>query len=86
MKVAEYPVIICGDMNNSAVFVYRNIRKLKDSFEEVAPVLDKPINSSTILLELIIFLQMKNDCKRVSKFSRDERLDHFPIMAKLSLE
>jgi hypothetical protein len=37
-------------------------KKLKDSFEEAAPVLDKPINSSTILLELIIFLQMKNDC------------------------
>jgi hypothetical protein len=33
--------------------------KLKDSFEEAVPVLDKPINSSTILLELIIFLQMK---------------------------
>jgi hypothetical protein len=52
----------------------------------VAPVLDKPINSNTILLELIIFLQMKNDCKEFQSFPEMKDSDHFPIMAKLSLK
>jgi endonuclease/exonuclease/phosphatase family metal-dependent hydrolase len=49
----QYPIIICGDMNNSAYsYVYRNIKgTLKDSFEEAGKGLGQLISSSTIPLE-----------------------------------
>jgi endonuclease/exonuclease/phosphatase (EEP) superfamily protein YafD len=56
-KQCEYPIIICGDMNNSAFsYVYRNIKgTLKDSFEEAGTGLGQLINSSIIPPESTIF-------------------------------
>lgn len=85
----EYPVIICGDMNNSAYsYVYRNIKgKLKDSFEEAGKGFGQTYKFKYYPARIdYIFADERMMVKEFQSFSDMKDSDHYPIMAKLSLE
>jgi endonuclease/exonuclease/phosphatase family metal-dependent hydrolase len=85
----QYPLIICGDMNNSAFsYVYRNIKgKLRDSFEEAGKGFGATYKFKYYPARIdYIFADEKMKVKRFESFSNFENSDHFPIMAKLSFE
>ncbi|MBX9887422.1 MAG: endonuclease/exonuclease/phosphatase family protein [Flavobacteriaceae bacterium] len=85
----EYPVIICGDMNNSAYsYVYRNIKgKLKDSFEEAGTGFGQTYKFKYYPARIdYIFADERMIVKEFQSFSNMKDSDHYPIMAKLSLE
>jgi endonuclease/exonuclease/phosphatase family metal-dependent hydrolase len=88
-KKCEYPVIICGDMNNSAFsYVYRNIKgTLKDSFEEAGKGFGETYKFKYYPTRIdYIFADEKMTVKKFESFSNFENSDHYPIMAKMSLE
>jgi endonuclease/exonuclease/phosphatase family metal-dependent hydrolase len=88
-KNCLYPIIICGDMNNSAFsYVYRNIKgKLKDSFEEEGKGFGATYKFRYYPARIdYIFADEKMTVKRFESFSDFENSDHYPIMAKLSME
>lgn len=88
-KKCEYPVIICGDMNNSAFsYVYRNIKgTLKDSFEEAGSGFGETYKFKYYPTRIdYIFADEKMSVKEFESFSNFENSDHYPIMAKMSLE
>jgi endonuclease/exonuclease/phosphatase family metal-dependent hydrolase len=88
-KECPYPIIICGDMNNSAFsFVYRNIKgKLKDSFEEAGKGFGATYKFRYYPARIdYIFADDKMTVKKFESFSDFENSDHYPIMAKLSME
>ena len=85
----QYPLIICGDMNNSAFsYVYRNIKgKLRDSFEEAGKGFGATYKFKYYPARIdYIFADEKMKVKTFESFSNFENSDHFPIMAKLSFE
>jgi endonuclease/exonuclease/phosphatase family metal-dependent hydrolase len=85
----EYPVIICGDMNNSAYsYVYRNIKgKLKDSFEEAGTGFGQTYKFKYYPARIdYIFADENMIVKEFQSFPEMKDSDHFPIMAKLSLD
>ena len=84
-----YPIIICGDMNNSAFsYVYRNIKGgLKDSFEEAGKGFGATYKFRYYPARIdYIFADDKMIVKKFENFSDFENSDHFPIMAKLAME
>ena len=88
-KECPYPIIICGDMNNSAFsYVYRNIRgNLKDCFEEAGQGFGKTYNFRYYPARIdYIFADKTMTVKKFETFSDFENSDHYPVMAKLSLE
>jgi endonuclease/exonuclease/phosphatase (EEP) superfamily protein YafD len=88
-KKCEYPIIICGDMNNSAFsYVYRNIKgTLKDSFEEAGKGFGQTYKFRYYPTRIdYIFADEKMTVKNFESFSNFENSDHYPIMAKISLE
>jgi endonuclease/exonuclease/phosphatase family metal-dependent hydrolase len=88
-KKCEYPIIICGDMNNSAFsYVYRSIKgRLKDSFEEAGEGFGQTYKFKYYPTRIdYIFADEKMTVKKFESFSNFENSDHYPIMAKLSLE
>lgn len=85
----EYPLIICGDMNNSAFsYVYRNIKgKLKDSFEEAGKGFGATYKFRYYPARIdYIFADERMKVKKFESFSNFVNSDHYPIMAKLSFE
>lgn len=85
----EYPMLICGDMNNSAFsYVYRNIKgKLKDSFEESGVGFGQTYNFKYYPARIdYIFADQKVEVKSYESFPKFQNSDHFPIMAKLNLQ
>ena len=85
----KYPLIICGDMNNSAFsYVYRNIKgKLRDSFEEAGKGFGATYKFRYYPARIdYIFADEKMKVKKFESFSNFENSDHYPIMAKLSFE
>jgi len=89
MKDCEYPIIICGDMNNSAFsYVYRKIKgKLKDSFEEAGKGFGATYKFKHYPARIdYIFADEKMKVEKFESFSEFENSDHYPIMAKLSFE
>ena len=85
----EYPVIICGDMNNSAYsYVYRNVKgKLKDCFEEAGTGFGQTYKFKYYPARIdYIFADEKMIVKEFQSFADMKDSDHYPIMAKLSLE
>lgn len=85
----EYPVIICGDMNNSAYsYVYRSIKgDLKDSFEEAGTGFGQTYQFKYYPARIdYIFADEKMVVKEFQSFPEMKDSDHFPIMAKLSLD
>lgn len=87
-KDCPYPVIICGDMNNSAFsYVYRNIKgKLKDSFEEAGKGFGATYKFRYYPARIdYIFVDGTMKVKQFESFSDFENSDHYPIMARLSM-
>ncbi|WP_348798804.1 endonuclease/exonuclease/phosphatase family protein [Flavobacterium adhaerens] len=88
-KNCKYPIIICGDMNNSAFsYVYRNIKgKLKDSFEEAGVGFGATYKFRYYPARIdYIFADETMEVKQFESFSEFQNSDHYPIMAKLSME
>lgn len=88
-KLCEYPIIICGDMNNSAFsYVYRNLKgTLKDTFEEAGKGFGATYKFKYYPTRIdYIFVDEKMTVKTFDSFSKFEYSDHYPIMAQLSLE
>ncbi len=88
-KDCSYPIIICGDMNNSAFsYVYRNIKgKLKDAFEEAGVGFGSTYKFKYYPARIdYIFADEGMKVKNFESFSKFENSDHYPIMAKLSME
>ena len=88
-KDCPYPIIICGDMNNSAFsYVYRNIKgKLKDSFEEAGKGFGATYKFRYYPARIdYIFADEDMTVKKFESFSEFENSDHYPIMAKLSMQ
>jgi endonuclease/exonuclease/phosphatase family metal-dependent hydrolase len=88
-EACNYPMIICGDMNNSAFsYVYRNIKgKLKDSFEQAGKGFGATYKFKYYPARIdYIFADENMKVKKFETFSDFENSDHFPIMAKMSFE
>lgn len=85
----KYPVIICGDMNNSAFsFVYRNIKgDLNDCFVEAGQGFGKTYDFNYYPARIdYIFADSKFLVKQFKSFEEIVDSDHFPIVATLSVE
>jgi endonuclease/exonuclease/phosphatase family metal-dependent hydrolase len=85
----EYPIIICGDMNNSAFsYVYRSIRGLlQDTFEEAGSGFGKTYNFKYYPARIdYIFVDEKMKVKSFENFPNFVNSDHYPIMTRLSME
>ncbi len=88
-KDCKYPIIICGDMNNSAFsYVYRSIKgKLKDSFEEAGKGFGATYKFRYYPARIdYIFVDEKIRVKKFESFPEFINSDHFPVMARLSFE
>jgi endonuclease/exonuclease/phosphatase family metal-dependent hydrolase len=88
-KECNYPLIICGDMNNSAFsYVYRNIKgNLNDCFEEAGHGFGQTYKFKYYPARIdYIFADKKMKVKSFKNFSKFEKSDHFPIMTRLSFE
>lgn len=88
-KNCKYPIIVCGDMNNSAFsYVYRNIKgKLKDSFEEAGVGFGATYKFKYYPARIdYIFADETMEVKEFESFSEFQNSDHYPIMAKLSMK
>lgn len=88
-KDCPYPIIICGDMNNSAFsYVYRNIKgKLNDSFEEAGKGFGATYKFRYYPARIdYIFADENMTVKKFESFPDFENSDHYPIMAKFSME
>ena len=88
-KDCLYPIIICGDLNNSAFsYVYRNIKgKLKDAFEEAGKGFGPTYKFRYYPARIdYIFADNNMTVKKFESFPEFENSDHYPIMAKLLME
>lgn len=86
-KECKYPVIICGDMNNSAFsYIYRNIKSdLNDCFEEAGTGFGQTYKFKYYPARIdYIFANKNMKVKSFKSFSKFENSDHFPVMARLS--
>jgi endonuclease/exonuclease/phosphatase family metal-dependent hydrolase len=88
-KDCSYPIILCGDMNNSAFsYVYRSIKgKLNDSFEEAGVGFGATYKFRYYPARIdYIFADENMTVKKFESFPDFENSDHYPIMATLSME
>jgi endonuclease/exonuclease/phosphatase family metal-dependent hydrolase len=84
-----YPMIICGDFNNSAFsYVYRSVKgQMKDSFEEAGKGFGKSYDYKYYPARIDYILGDKTlDVKEFKVFSDFNKSDHFPIKARLCFE
>jgi len=83
----NYPVIICGDMNNSPFsYIYRSIKEdLNDCFEEAGNGFGQTYKFKYYPARIdYIFANKKMKVKSFTTFTQFENSDHFPIMTRLS--
>jgi endonuclease/exonuclease/phosphatase family metal-dependent hydrolase len=88
-KNSPYPIIICGDMNNSAFsYVYRGIKgKLNDCFEEEGVGFGATYKFRFYPARIdYIFADENMKVKKFECFSDFENSDHYPVMTTLSME
>lgn len=88
-KDCEYPIIICGDLNNSAFsYVYRSIKgSLNDTFEEAGKGFGKTYNFRYYPARIdYIFADSQMKVKSFENFSKFENSDHYPVMTRLSMQ
>ena len=88
-STCKFPIIICGDMNNSAYsYVYRNIRgTLNDSFEEAGQYFGQTFNFKYYPARIdYIFADKKIKVKSFNNFSDFKYSDHTPVMTRLEVE
>ena len=81
-----YPVIICGDMNNSPFsYVYRSIKSdLNDCFVESGNGFGQTYKFKYYPARIdYIFASKKMKVKSFTTFTKFENSDHFPIMTRL---
>ncbi len=84
-----YPIIICGDMNNSAFsYVYRSIKgKLNDSFEEGGNGFGQTYHFKYYPARIdYIFADSKMKVKSFRNFPEFYNSDHYPIMTRLYMD
>lgn len=86
---SKYPLVICGDMNNSAYsYVYRNIKgNMKDAFEEAGKGFGKTYNFKYYPARIdYIFADSKMKVKSFETFPDFVNSDHFPIISRIEME
>ena len=86
-KECHYPIIICGDMNNSAFsYVYRNIKgNLHDCFEEAGIGFGQTYKFKYYPARIdYIFADKRMKVKSFKTYSKFENSDHFPVLTRLS--
>ena len=85
----NFPVLVCGDMNNSAYsFVYRIIRgNLNDSFEEAGEHFGATYNFKYYPARIdYIFADKSMKIKSFDNFSDLKYSDHTPILSRFQIE
>jgi endonuclease/exonuclease/phosphatase family metal-dependent hydrolase len=85
----NYPMIICGDLNNSAFsYVYRSIKgKMKDAFEEAGSGFGKSYNYKYYPARIdYVFTDKNIEIKEYTTFDNFANSDHFPVMTRLAFE
>ena len=85
----EYPIIICGDMNNSAYsYVYRSVKgSLNDCFEEAGTGFGQTYNFKYYPARIdYIFADKSMKVKSFTSFPEFINSDHSPIMTRLSMD
>ena len=85
----KYPIIICGDMNNSAFsYVYRVVKgDLQDAFEEAGTGFGKSYDFNYYPARIdYIFADKSLKIKYFQNFPEIEDSDHFPIMARMAFK
>lgn len=88
-KDCAYPIIICGDMNNSPFsYVYRSVKgNLNDAFEEAGSGFGKTYNFRYYPARIdYILTDPGMKVKRFETYSDFVNSDHFPIMTRLAIE
>ena len=88
-KECHYPMIVCGDMNNSAFsYVYRSIKgDLNDCFEEAGKGFGETYNFKYYPARIdYIFSDKSMKVKSFQNFPQFKNSDHYPIVALLSLK
>ena len=88
-KECRYPMIICGDMNNSAFsYVYRGIKgDLNDCFEEAGKGFGATYNFKYYPARIdYIFADRRFKVKSFQHFPEFKNSDHFPIVTRIKLE
>lgn len=84
-----YPMIICGDLNNSAFsYVYRSVKgPMKDAFEEAGSGFGKSYDYKYYPARIdYIFADKTLDVKEFTTFSKFKNSDHFPVLARVAFE
>lgn len=84
---SKYPIIICGDMNNSAFsYVYRVIRgDLQDTFEEAGNGFGKSYDFKYYPARIdYIFADKKFKVKKFENYPEVVDSDHFPVFTILA--
>src|SRR5690554_321300 len=82
----KYPVIICGDLNNSAFsYVYRSVKgNLNDAFEQAGKGFGKSYHFKYYPARIdYIFYDKSLQVKEFKTFNTIELSDHYPIKARL---
>lgn len=88
-KECNHPMIICGDLNNSAFsYVYRSIRgDMKDAFEEAGSGFGKSYNYKYYPARIdYIFADDTLEVKEFKTYDMFVNSDHYPIVARLGFE
>jgi len=85
----HYPMIICGDLNNSAFsYVYRSVKgKMNDAFEEAGKGFGKSYNYKYYPARIdYVFTDKSIEVKEYTTFPDFINSDHFPVMTRLAFE
>ncbi|WP_395051970.1 endonuclease/exonuclease/phosphatase family protein [Flavobacterium sp.] len=85
----KHPIIVCGDMNNSAFsYVYRNIKgSLNDCFEEAGKGFGQTYNFKYYPARIdYVFVDKSIKVKSFTNFPKFKNSDHYPIVARLNIE
>ena len=88
-KSCKYPIVICGDMNNSAFsYVYRSIKgNMQDCFEEAGSGFGQTYNFKYYPARIdYIFADSKMRVKSFTNFPDFVNSDHLPVMTRLALD
>ena len=88
-KKCEYPIVICGDMNNSAYsYVYRSIKgSLNDCFEEAGSGFGQTYNFKYYPARIdYIFADKIMKVKNFTSFPEFINSDHSPVLTRLEMD
>ena len=88
-STCSYPMLICGDMNNSAFsYVYRSIKgDLNDCFEEAGKGFGKTYNFKYYPARIdYIFADRSFKVKEFRTYPEFKNSDHFPIVTRIQFE